>query len=328
MKPETNKIPVYFYFIYLLLAFAITYLYYKKTGSPFHPEMVNSIESVSTLQTFKPYQFRLLIPAIFFLLKPFAFIPKNTLYFFYTVIIVYLILYVYYKFLSEYFRNKKVLLFITPVILYPMLWNYVILNEICQYYDFTSIFLFTLGLYYIVKEKFLYLFIVFTIAIFNKETIGYLVFAYLLFNYKNFFTKKILLNSFILISVYVLIKIILAYIFRNNPGSHVQLCMNENTDTLINLFSNRVYFKHVFFNFGGLYLFLFVLFLSGRWKMFPSRKLLFINLAFLPNIVVGYFITYYDEVRVYAEFIPLMTTIFLIYISTFSKFNLQPVKKD
>jgi hypothetical protein len=209
-----------------------------------------------------------------------------------------------------------------------MLWNYIIINQSYQYYDFLSILLFTLGLYYIINEKFTALLILFVIALFNKETIGYLVAAYLLFNYKNIFKWKIIRNAGLMVLCYIIIKAALAYIFRNNIGDNVQLCMDENNNVIKTVFTNRVIFKQVFLNFGGLYVFVFLLFLSGRWKKLPSRRKLFLCLAFLPNIFLGYFVTYFNEVRVYSEFIPLITTLFLIYISTFPKFNLQPLQED
>jgi hypothetical protein len=310
----------------MLLAAVLAYLYYLKIVVPVDPNAPNSIDSVMSLETSKPYQFRLLIPAVFFLLKPISFIPQKILFLVYSVIVVYAVILMYRKFLSEYFHNHKAVLFLSPVILYPMLWNYILINRTYQYYDFTSIFIFIIGLYLIIKERFPAFFVLLIIGILNKETSGYLIPAYLLFNYRTVFTKKIIFRTGALIAVYIAIKVLLAYIFRNNPGDNVEICVEENIRIISTIFSNKIYFKHLALNFGGLYIFLFVLFFSSKWKQFPRRNLLLINLAFLPNIILGYFVTYYDEVRVYAEFIPLVTTLFLVYLSTFKKLNLQPAE--
>lgn len=302
----------------------LVYLYYLKIVIPFDQNAPNSIDSVTSLETAKPYQFRLLIPAIFFALKPLSFISQKILYLFYSVIVVYFIILIYYKFLSEYFSNSKTVLLLSPVVLYPMLWNYILINNTYQYYDFTSILIFIVGLYFIVKRKFNAFLVLLVIGIFNKETSGYLIPAYLLFNYRTLFTRKIISRGFILIIIYIAVKVLLAYIFRNNPGDNVEICYYENIRIIKTFMTNKIYLKHLALNFGVLYIFVFLLFLTGRWKKYPSRRHLFINLAFLPNIVLGYFVTYYDEVRVYAEFIPLVTTLFIIYLSTFEKLNIRP----
>lgn len=327
MKSKANKIPVGFHVLYMLLAAGFVYLYYLKIIQSADLNNTNSIDAVLSFETYKPWQFRLFIPFIFFLLKPLSFVPQITVFTFYSVIIVYLLVVVYCKVLQEYFENNRLVFFAAPVILYPMLWNYIILNQIFQYYDFTSILIFTLGLYFIIKEKFLPLLIVFIAGVLNKETAGYLVVAYLLFNYKIMFTKKVILNSLLMAAVFIVIKVSLGIIFSGNPGDPFELCTYENINIIKNFFSNRIYFTHIVFSFGLMYVFIFLLFLTGRWKRFLPRSFVIINLAFLPNLLLGFFVTYYDEVRVYAEFVPLVTTLFLIYLSTFEKFNLRQAEK-
>ncbi len=154
------------------------------------------------------------------------------------------------------------------------------------------------------------------------------MFAYLLFNYKIIFTKKIIFSSGILIGVYIAIKLLLGYVFRNNTGDPVEFCMYENINIIKTFIVNKIYMKHILLSFGAMYVFLFLLFFTGRWKSFLPRNLVMINLAFFPNIIIGFFVTYYDEVRVYAEFIPLITTSFLIFLSTFKKLKFSPAKQE
>jgi hypothetical protein len=287
----------------------------------------NTIDAVLSFETYKPWQFRLFIPFIFVLFKPLSFIPQMTLFTGYSVIVVYLLIVVYCKVLQVYFENRKLVFIAAPLILYPMLWNYILLNSIFQYYDFTSILIFTIGLYFIIKDKFFPLLLVFVAGVLNKETAGYLVVAYILYNYKIVFTKKIILNSILMIAVFLLIKITLGVIFSSNPGDPFEICTYENINIIKNFFSNRIYFTHIVFSFGLMYVFLFLLFLTGRWKCFLPRNLVIINLTFLPNLLLGFFVTYYDEVRVYAEFVPLITTLFLIYLSSFEKTGLKRTER-
>ena len=229
---ENKNIPLAFHLFYLFLSAGLCYLYYKKIVESVDFNAPNSINSVASLQTAKPYQFRLLIPFLFMLFKPVTFIPEKIIYIIYDFIIVYLIIVVYCKFLFQYFINKKTGLFLAPVIIYPMLFNYVILNQSFQYYDFTSILLFTLGLYFIVKQNFKWFIISFIVAVINKETAVYLIFAYIFFNYKTIFTKRIIINIFFLVFIFAGYKILLSYVFRNNSGDIFEVGFPVNVESL------------------------------------------------------------------------------------------------
>ncbi len=321
---ENKNISLVFHFLYLLLAAFFCYLYYIKVLANSDLTQTNSINAILTFQTVKPYQFRLLIPLLFMIFKPIGVIPDKITLFIYDIIIVYLILVVYSKLLAEYFTNKITALLLATVILYPMLFNYVILNQLFLFYDFTSILLFTLGLYFIIKDNFKWFIVSFIIALINKETAVYLIFSYLLYNYKTVFTKRIILNSVLLITIFVIYKLFLGYIFRNNPGDNVEGTIGWNIEIISNFYRNHTYFKNLAFNFGGLYIFIILLFLTGRRKKFTAKasaKLLYINLTFIPFYIMGIFVIYFTEVRVYSELIPIVTTLFLIYLSTFNIFS-------
>jgi hypothetical protein len=323
-RGEPNKIPGGYLFLYLGLSLVLCYLYHKKIVAPFDWNAPNSLNAVASYQTAKPYQFRLLLPLLFDLFRPISALYGKYIYSAFNVVIVFLIQVVYYKLLCGYFRDKKLLLWITPVILYPMLWNFIILNQSFQYYDFTAILLTVFGLYFITRENFTGLIIIFILGVLNKETIGYLGFSYLLYNYKIIFTRKIIINTAILGVIIVGFKLLLNYTFRNNPGDPVEICYNANIQILSELFSNRIMLKHIGLNFGGLYIFVILLFATGKWLRFPNRRLVYVNLAIVPFYIFGIFVTYITEVRVYTELIPMITTLFLIYLSNFKWAGLHP----
>lgn len=324
-----NEIPWGFMFLYLLLSAVICYMYHKKIVASVDWYAPNSINAVASFETAKPYQFRLLIPLIFKLFTPVWSLYGKYLYSAYNIIIVLSTIVVFFKLLaSKYFLNKRLLLWIAPVIVYPMLWNLIILNESFQYYDFTSVLLYTIGLYYIINEKFTKLLILFIIGLINKETIGYLIFAYMFYNYNKIFTGKIILNTAILGLLFLGWKLLLNYIFRNNPGDSFEVGYYENLRIVKELFSNKVMLKNLAFNFGGLYVFAILLFVTGAWKKFPDKKLVYINLAIIPFYIFGIYITYITEVRVYTELMPMITILFLIYLSSFEKLGLKPYPKN
>lgn len=332
MKPN-NSPPLIIHILYFLIASTFCFLYFQKIVAGTDFDAANGINSVLSFGTMKPYQFRLLIPFIYKILSVLSFIPPKAIYMLMNCVFVYLTIVVYYYFLNEMFRNNILNLFLAPVIIYPMIWNYVLLNQSFQYYDPCAVLVFTLGLYFIIKDNFKLLLIVFILGLFNKESAVYLTFAYLLFNYKSVFKPKIIINTLILTAVFLFIKFLLAYLFRNNPGDAFEVTFYVNIDIFKNILKNRIYAKNLALSFGGLYVFAVMLFVTGRWKKLspaiprfegsPDHSLVFINLAIVPYLLLGIFLIYFTEVRVYAELIPMITTLFLIYLSTFDKFRLS-----
>lgn len=323
-----NVVPFGFMMLYLLLAGVLCYLYHKKIVAPVDWNAPNSLNAVASFETAKPYQFRLLMPLLFAFVKPIAQLYGKYLYSAYNVVIVFWLLVVFYKLLCQYFKNKKLLLWLSPVILYPMLFNYVLLNQSFQYYDFTAILIFTIGLYFIIKENFTLFLVTFIIGLINKETAGYLIFAYLLYNYRSLLTRKVIVSTTVLGILFIGWKLLLGYIFRDNPGDSFEVGYSENIRIVKELFSNRVLLKNLALNFGGLYIFVILLFVTGAWKKFPNKKLLYINLVIIPYYIFGIYITYITEVRVYTELIPMITVLFLIYLSNFKRAGFFTVKAE
>ncbi|MBL8016180.1 MAG: hypothetical protein JNK43_02830, partial [Ignavibacteria bacterium] len=197
-RGENNKIPWPHLFMYLGLSVVFCYLYHRKIVAPVDWNAPNSLNAVSSLQTSKPYQFRLLLPLLFGFFKLVADLYGKYLFNAYNVAVVFLTVTVFYKLLWAYFGSRKILLWLAPVILYTMLWNYILLNGSFQYYDFTTILLTTAGLYFIARQKFGMFLFIFIVGLVNKETIGYLIFSYALYNYREFFTAKIFTRTVLL----------------------------------------------------------------------------------------------------------------------------------
>jgi hypothetical protein len=319
------SIPYVYFFLYIIIASALCIIYHIKIIEPFNWNAPNSINAVMGFETAKPYQFRLLIPFLFKLIEPIYLFYGKYFFTLYNIIIIFLIQYVFYKLLAELFESSRYLYLYSLVIIYPIIWNYIILNQSFQYYDFTAILLFTAGLYFIVKENLLWFYVIFILGIINKETAGYLIFAYGLFNYKRLFTRKIITNLFLLGIIFISFKIFLGYIFINNPGDNFEIGYYENLNILSNLFSNKIYFKNIFLNYGGLYIFAVLLFITGKFLNFKNKKALFMNLTIIPYYILGIFITYITEVRVYTEIIPMIAILFLIYLSNYKIFKLNQI---
>ena len=326
MIDRLKQIPLTVHAVYFLLAATVCFLYFQKVISLYDFNTPTSLSAVATFDTYKPYQFRLLVPMIFKLFSPLSFIPIKALFLAYSCVIIYLLQIVYYFIICEHFKDSAINFFLAPVILYPIIWNFILLNETFLFYDFTAILLFTLGLYFILKDNFKGLLIAFIIALFNKESAVYLIFVYLLFNNKRIFTSKIIINTTILGVIFIVYKVLLSYIFKDNPGGTFELTLYGNIEIIKSLPHNRIYAKNIILNFGLIYIFAVLLFATGRWKNFRNKNLLYTNLTIIPYLLIGIFTIYFSEVRVYTEVIPFFTTLFLIYLSTFDK--LQINQKD
>lgn len=323
MKAREDKISVGFHILYLLLAAGFTYLYYKRAILVTDLHSPSSLSAASSFTAFKPFQFRLLVPLLFEPLKLIGYEPGRTALALFSGIVVYLTIVVQQKILSRYFKAGFAVSLLAASVLYPMVWNYIVFNRSFMYYDLTAIMLFSLGLYFILTERFIPLVFVFVVGLINKETIIYLAFAYVLFNYKGIFNRKILLNIGIFAVVFLVFKLVLFYLFRNNPGDNVEICFMTNLWIFEDLFTNLQYTKVVFLNFGGLYLFMLLYLISGRWKLYPDRRKVLLNFVLFVYMAAGVIIVYLTEIRVYSELIPIVTIFFVLFLSTFRYFNLQ-----
>jgi hypothetical protein len=315
---------------YLIISCAFGYFYFQKviSGSDFSAS--NGINSVIGFSANKPFQFRLLIPLVMKVLSVFGFVPQKAAFLALNILFVYFIVFFYRRVIKEYFNGDSMILLLAPVIVYPMVWNYIILNQSFQYYDIAAVLIFVLGIYFILKDKFGFLVVVFTVGIINKETAVYLALVYVLFNYKILFTKKIFINVFILVFIFLIIKLLLSFIFKDNAGDVVEITYCHNKEIIANLLSNKVYAKNILFSFGGIYIFVLLFFITGKWGAYSSpeyRKKLYMNLAFIPYFVLGIFMVYFTEVRVYAEIIPLFTTLFLVYASFYKIKGFELINK-
>jgi hypothetical protein len=319
----TYSLSITTHIIFFFIAITFSYLYFQKIISPADLDFpFGGFNSVLSYSANKPYQFRILIPLIYRVISVIHVFEPKIFLFFYNTLVVYLLIISYYLFLSLYFKQKSVCIIFSIIIIYPIVWNYIILNEIFSYYDMTSILFFTIGSYFIAKNKFLSLLIIFFIGLFNKETIAYLVFSYMFFNYSSLFTKKVGLRTTLLVMIFAFVKILLYYRFSNNPGSFVELCYGNNIKIPSLIVTNILFTKAVLLNFGGMYILVILLFFSRYWKEFKTKvnkSLVYINFTFIPFLVLGFFIVYYYEVRVYAEIIPIITTLSIIYLTKFYK---------
>jgi hypothetical protein len=200
------RVKLYAALYYFLISLTFCYVYYQKIGtrSEFgNPESTSGLLAVLKFEAIKVIQYRLLVPFLYKLLS--LVLPFSTagVYSVLLVIQCFIVLYVFYKLLNEYFEDRRVNMLLAPIIIYPMVWNFIILNGQSFFVDFSNLTFILLGYYFIIKKRDIALLVTILTGSFNHDSIGFLIPMYLLFNYKKLFTGRVILITILLAVIIV-----------------------------------------------------------------------------------------------------------------------------
>ena len=157
-------------------------------------------------------------------------------------------------------------------------------------YDFPNLFLFTLGLILLVKQQWKIYFPFLFIAIINKETTILLLIIFF-FYYKdklsiNWFRKLLFFQTV----AYLITKLMLSFIFRNNAGSFVEVHLIDHNLRLINEYNLVTVATYI----------VILILILYKWKEKPE----FLKISFamiIPLLFLALFLGYIDELRGYYE---------------------------
>ena len=314
---------------YLMISFTFCYLYYHKFISRanfYAPESSGGIYAVLSGTALKPIQFRVLIPVIFKMLSfLIAFVKPmsdKALFFIITIGLCYFILLTFYFILNRYFNSKALNCWLAPVIIYPMIWNFVIMNGQFFYMDFSVLLIITLGFYCIISGEYAWLLVVFFLGLLNHPSVGYLIPAFLLFNYKRLLTKKIIAYTLIMSVLYVATYKFMDYLFPSNAGYFIIFNLPRNL-SLFTDFPIHIIFRDLFFNFGGLHIFILLFFFTRLWKRYRG-PFLYVNLVTILYVLSVFISFSIEEIRNYITIIPFVVILSLLYLSSFENSFLKP----
>lgn len=209
--------------------------------------------------------------------------------------------YIYGKLLKHTFDAKATFYdfapFLTLLVLPLIIRMYVYLN------DFPNLFLFTLILYFMVKEKFIPMLIAFFFACINKETTILLTMPLALYFYKKpdyqinfkdsitniFKNSKLLQLLTTQVGIYFIVKSVIAFIFRNNKGTQMEFhLIDHNLPIIFAPYNLEVFAALMFFTLLVLY----------KWNEKPEffKKA---TIMFWPLLILGIFGGWIDEFRSY-----------------------------
>ena len=330
--PKDNFPPVIVHVLYLLLSVTFCYLYYHKfvTKADFYsPESSGGIYAVLNNTALKVVQIRVFIPLVFIALKTIISLvyaaPNGGLFYIITVIQCYFILISFYFLLNAHFENKRANLWIAPVIIYPMVWNFIIMNGQFFYMDFGILLAITLGYYFIVSGQFGWLMVVFFVGLFNHPSVGYLIPAFLLFNYQKLFQKKTILYAAILSAMYIGVYVFLDFLFPRVDGYFVKVAFSRNLSLFYTL-PVHIIVRDLLLIFGAMHFLVAIMLISGVWKKFRG-PFLYINFVLIPYIVSVYIYFSIEEIRNYIAIIPFVLVMALMFLSTFEFSILKPIPK-
>ncbi len=308
---------IYFLTYYFMLSLTFCYVYYQKliVKADFYSyDSSSAIYPVVEFTALKVLQYRMLVPFTFALLKSFIPASDNAVYFILVLMQTMLILYVFYRLLNEYFEDRGINALIAPFILYPMLWNYTILNGQLFFVDFSLLIFILLGYYFVIREKTGPLFLVLLLGCVNHDSVGFLIPMYLLYNYRRLFKVKTIVNILILIVIYTGVKFVLSEVFVNSPGLSFRLNHIRNYTYSFEMPGHLV-LRNIVLVFGGLHFFVLGSIRNKVWKKIPKERIM-INFTIFPYIVIIFFIHSIEEIRNYIAAMPFILIPFLIYMST------------
>lgn len=175
----------------------------------------------------------------------------------------------------------------------------------CNYiYDPCTLLLFTLAVSSLVTRKRVLFYIIFALASFNKET-SILLSALFLIHEVRIVGKATLIRHLLYqASLWIAIRGLILFLFRNNPGSMLEIHLAHNAELLFRPFW-LLYFVGVIVIFWVL--------VGYGWARKPVflRKGLLITL--IPLVSLAFFFGYVDELRDYYEAYPFL---FLLLVPT------------
>jgi hypothetical protein len=194
--------------------------------------------------------------------------------------------------------------------LYPIVFNYLILGDYIYPYDLPAIAFFTISLYFIVRDQFWALAITTLFATLNRESSLIAIVVYLLWNIQEGFKLQMLKRTSILAAIWLAVKITVTLTLTSTGSVH-----ENGVDFNLMLFSeafsgNWKYLSGLLFMFGGLhFVWLALLFKKKAWN---ERAL---DLASLFFLALLFYTGRWEEERIFNELIPIFTLITIWYLA-------------
>lgn len=287
--------------LYLFAAIAFAYMH---AFSKFE-WYLGSLSKLISFNAQNPYQTRILMPLIGSGLAQLLPIANITIFTWLEVFGVFCLLLVFREFLFTIHlideQSKNIADLLAVLILVPLVYNYIVLQNLYYPYDIPEMVLFTLGLILIVRQDWVLFYVTFVIAVLTRETSGLLILALVLALYDRLPLRKLALHVVATVAIWAVIRYFVVQIFHSNGGSLYENHFIGNLQYLYGAFDFEPAAISTLMVFGG-----FLPFVLLTWRRQPSllKRWLLIG---IPFFALNLYVSVIREVRVFTEMVPLLT---------------------
>lgn len=318
--------------LYLVAAGAMSYVYYHKIISPIdlYNDEYGGVMRVLNLEAVSTIQFRFFVPLLVGLFHYTVGLPPKALVWIYTVIFIYFTFIAFYRIICIYYKNELFNSLLVMLILYPLSWNLIAVNQIFFFTDTSSLFFMTISLYFILTCNYKFLIPVFFLGAVNHYSIGFIIPAFLLFNYKTVFKavtiKYTAILFFLYTGYYLIAKMLLPELPAERDDGFLLANFERNFHHL-KISPGHIILRDIFFNFGGIHIFTLLFYFSPMWKKVKKEYTLY-NLTILIFVVMTLtgFGLYSEELRCYVPILPFLIIPAMMFFSQFAP-KLMPLRK-
>ena len=258
------------------------------------------------------FKFRVLMPALGQALSRGLGLEPQWIYRGTTWVSTFLLMVAYRRYLENFLAPGFAILASFSIV-FPLIWNYCLLNSIYYPFDIPAILFFVLGCHFMYRRNWLAYYITLGLALLNRDTSAFLVFVFAFTGYGNIPRRKLAVHLIAQAAMWWGIKALMLAVM---PGSEViftQGFLTHNLGTIRNMLTTPgnalTDWVKVPLAFGGS-----LLVLPWVWRRQPEflkRTLLVI----IPFVVVVLFKTVIEEVRVYGELVPVVFTPVVYFIA-------------
>jgi hypothetical protein len=277
--------------VYFCFAWLFALVYFRST----HDIEVATLEMQTSFTAFKSVQLRVLIPSVVHYIKDFFPIPLRHLYLIISFGFTLSLLYSFRQLIRLFIPDRTADLY-SLVLIYTLMYNYAALNPLYYPSDIPAIFFFTVGVILILKRRWVWYYILFPIAVLNRESIAFLSIALVFLLYKKVPLVQLGIHAVVQCIIWLGIRLTLYHIFIDNPGHTFRFTYDENFWVLVSIFKGNLPLLARLLIFGLIWTLI-----PYGWKEIPSEiKRLF--LVFIPFVIVIFTIgCFIDEIREYCE---------------------------
>jgi len=331
--PGRNYPILMVHILYLVAAGAMTYVYFHKIIAPvdFFADEYGGVFRVLNIDAVSTIQFRFLVPLLIGLFYYTIHIPAKALMFFYTVLFIYFTFVAFYRIICIYFENELFNSLLAMLVLYPLSWNLIAINKMFFFTDTSSLFFMMISIYLILTRNFKLLIPVFFLGTINHYSIGFVIPAFLLFNYRSIFKPGIMKLAAVLFFIYtgyfVIAKLLLPELPAERDDGFLLANFERNIQH-IRTSPNHLILRDIFFNFGGIHIFTLLFYFSPMWKKIKREYTLYnLTILIFVTMTLTGFGLFSEELRCYVPILPFLLIPAMLFLSQFAP-NLMPLRKN